>query len=407
MILLLLAVAAAFRVPKAVDSALVRRQWIPSNNHEKVPCVAVDAYTRHGHELYVLLIGTCGGLIVQRTVCEVESEGAFDTRKARGIQKAPFGDGRQKTSSFGRTGEMLHQWMVDCGKIEQAGQVSLYFGATEITNITFTPATHRPRPGIAVCSRLYDTMGWPPMHTVMLLEWLEWQLAIGVDTIHMYVHSLESPKIWTALAPYLAEGRMVIHVWSDETEDDVVKRTWELAQISHLADCFLRLEGEVRYIAPLDHDEFLNPRGGLLGPALDHYFALNPQASNVVSIEPVTAIPDSCDADDDALYVTSFCTAHANAYGKNKYIVRTAIEHPVLLFPTIHKASDDRPTAFIKTAALRLVHIGRFSQFNARAGKHIDAWWNVTIGELAAEKLKMRGAGTLTAYSQARDKLDV
>lgn len=401
-------------VPLEIDSYVQRHAWARSSEHETSPCVAVDAYVRpYGQTLIVSVIGLCDGMKLASTWCDIRSSTRQSKRlqKAVEIKTAPQGDirggGKSSSSPLVLGGHKQanqqqqqpvrtwNQFAVDCGPVTQKGHVSIRYGTeTLLANISFSmPVVSTNLKGAGVCSRLFDNRGWTDANSVLVLEWLEWQFAIGFDVVHLYVNSLSIPELWQSLSAYAKAGLVVLHAWSDSTDDDdSVEHSPDLALGAYLTDCFLRLEGTVQYMTALETDDFLQTTD--ITETLNiHYLSKNVQ-TNVVVIEPQTVIPEQCDPDDgserSSLYVTGFCKGHDSSYQRVKYFIRSNKDRPFALFPTAHAASDGRPSSRMPKQSLGLLHLGRFKGFNPSSGKKIQVLWNNEVSRSVAKSILAR-----------------
>lgn len=406
--LLFACLVGALEIPSEYASLLQRSQWLRVSDHGRSPCVVVDAYVRpYTQTLFVSLIGICDGLKAGVVWCEIKSgvKSSRKMQKALDVRQGPSdAHGGKIASVFNNGGtepvKLWYQIGVDCGPVSQAGSVTLIYGNSTFNNVQFTYPVRDVEPeGGGVCTRLYDTKGWTPLDSQLFLEWIEWQLTIGFSVVRVYIYSLESAELWRALAAYARTNKVVLHAWSDGSDEDCVGRSWELAQIAHIADCHLRFEGKVAYSAALDHDEFLQP-GAVpsIIDAFDAHYNQKRATSNVLMLEPLTVVPKSCGATSE-LQVTSFCHGFENPYGKHKYVLRSNEDHPFLMFPGIHLASDGRPVTRIQKKTLQLLHVARFLSPSQSKGRGVNVPWSVDIAQRVRASFDNREDDVRSVYA--------
>lgn len=388
--------------PQDIANKMLKSQWVQSTNHATSPCMAIDAYVRFYYgTLVVNLIGFCDRLSADNAVCEFRSQrGEVDTQRAKKFLRAPSSETRGgyvsslllAKSQFDRI--LLWDAMyLDCGTPPfEKGEVTVSFDSTRIEGIKFETPNRTVGVGdIAVCTRLYDIKTWRPWNTVKFIEWINWNSAIGVSVIHIYVHSMRSDDVWQVLRHYENESQLVLHDWSDKASYGAVTKGWEMTQVPHVADCFLRLEGKYRFVGAIDHDEFINindnkterlkekfgqPTSSLLS-LLDEVYQENPHASNVVYFDPYAVQAKLCDKAEETLRVSVLCNACDNSFGSwTKYFIRSNKEHPLELLPYIHTANDGRqPHRFNKDVAW-LMHVNQDTNSNAKCPAPLTVVWN-------------------------------
>lgn len=418
-LLLALASTATYATVDPLADLLVQFQWKRSSRHETSPCVAIDAYVRvyAKNALLVLLTGICAGIDKGATYCSIAPTRSFPSRPtpltvpAR-VTQASLSDTRSGTvrpfllESREPARLLWYNFIVDCGTVDESGSVKISFNSTEIPGITFSKSENLP-PSIpistaGVCTRLFALSAWTSKQTVLFVEWLEWQFALGVPTVHVYLHNLHNPDMRSLLASYARAGRVVVYSWTDSSNDDAVRHGWALAQIAHIADCFLRLEGRVQYMAALDHDEFLQPGVGSTMPhSLDAFYAKSPSSSRIIRIYPFSIYPIVCSANETNFRVLSFCRGEATAYKRFKYIVRCDPARPIILFPGIHEASDGTEPAVATAATLRIFHIVQFKKPNLAVLQETPSWNHQTLTR-AYEKFLDVDKSIQQIYSKAR-----
>lgn len=397
---------AALEIPSEYAPLMQRSQWLRVSDHTRSPCVVVDAYVRpYTQTLFVSLIGICDGLKAGVVWCEIKTgKASRKMQKALDVRPGPNdAHGGKVASVFNNGGtepvKLWYQLGVDCGPVSQSGSVTLIYGNSTFNNVQFTYTARDAEPqGGGVCTRLYDTKGWTLPDSRTFLEWIEWQLTIGFNVVRVYIYSLESAELWRALAAYARTGKVVLHAWSDGSEEDCVGRSWELAQIAHIADCHLRFEGTVAYSAALDHDEFLQP-GGVpsIVDAFDAHYSQKRATSNVLMLEPLTVVPKACGSSE--LHVTSFCRGFENPYGKHKYVLRSNEDHPFVMFPGIHIASDGRPVTRVQKKTLQLLHVARFLNPSQTKGRGVEVPWSVDIAQRVRASFDNRDDDVHAVYS--------
>ena len=60
------------------------------------------------------------------------------------------------------------------------------------------------------------------------------QWAIGVDVVHIYVHSFTVDEVWLALREFKRVSLVVVHSWSEgDSLDDSVEHAFDFAQVRH------------------------------------------------------------------------------------------------------------------------------------------------------------------------------
>lgn len=397
--------------------SLVQFQWTRSSTHAASPCVAIDTHVREyaKNALLILLIGVCDGIEKGATYCDITTTdvlGRATTRTTLGrVNRAGPGDTRSGTvrrfllESNEPSRLLWYQLLVDCGPVTLAGTVRIRYGSTEIRDLSFRQPENVPTASLrsaGVCTRLFTINAWSPSRTVLFIEWLEWQFALGVTTVYVYLHNLRDIAIRTALAAYARSGRVVVYAWSESERDDAVRRGWALAQVAHIADCFLRLEGRVRYMAALDHDEFLQPGiGATLASSLDAFYNKSPEVSRVVRVYPFSIYPAVCGTNETQFRVASFCRGEATTYGRHKYIVRCDPLHPIVLFPGIHQARDGLASAAATAATMRILHV---VQFKSSDNTHLvtSPQWNRAALDLAQQSLSNADTTIVQIYVAAR-----
>lgn len=349
---LLISIACCLEFPSDLEPFVVGRQWVESNNHETQPCMAIDAHIRtYGGALVINLVGFCDDFFKNiPVVCEIVSFDYYaEVHEAKTVFRAPSNETRGGFVSplFLAPSQyndilMWHSMYVDCGPTQiDFGTVSLVSGNTRINNIVFESSFAADEPTIesAVCTRLYNTATWKPANTIRLLEWIEWTLSVGINSIHLYVHSVNSDDLWEILRFYVEEGAVVLHDWSD----DAVMHAWELAQVSHISDCLLRLEGVVKYVALIDHDEFIQvaPDFETVVSALEAARKENNVESNIMRLDPLMLQSKLCRKTDSALHVAAYCSAcEYSYYNWSKYFLISDSKKPLKLMPYIHTASS-------------------------------------------------------------------
>lgn len=393
----------ALEIPNDYAPLIQRHQWVRSSDYTRSPCVAIDAYVRpYTNSLYVIVAGMCDGLRPGNVWCEIKTGKA-----SRKMQKAldvraganPDTHGGQVGGIIGGDTEPIQMWYqigVDCGPIGQKGQVTLLYGNSSISGVTFSfPSTELEPTGAGVCTRLHDLTGWESINTQLLIEWIEWQLTIGFSVVHVYVHSMRSADVWRVLAAYARAGHVTLHAWSESTDDDVVTHLWEIGQVAFIADCFLRLEGAVLYSAALDHSEFLHPSMPSIVDALDSHYSTKKSITNVIMLEPISVIATPCTSA-GGLLVAQFCKAHDSPYKRHKYVLRSNSDHPVVLLPGIHTATDGRPVARVDRKLVALLHVSPSSQTGR--GKTIAVPWNADFVRRTTESLINRSDDVQTVY---------
>lgn len=390
-------VFASISVPDDLKSLVNKRQWVYGTN-EKSPCVAVDAYVRYfSRTLLITVMGACGTLRPSNAWCEIYSNESETHRMQKVVNIVKSAethagqthhvalDGRSETTV------LWNQQFVDCGAVTSSGHVTLQFDDVTVGPLEFTvvdDAEVMPV-GMAVCTRLYDTLGWDSTNTVMFMEWLEWQWAVGVDVVHVYVINLTNADLWQILALYANTKKVVLHVWNDGDEKGPIASTWEFGQAAYLLDCYVRLEGRANYMAAFDHDEYIQPVGlATVADALDKHFESRAGLSNIVKIDPFTAIPKPCDADVGRMaFVTSYCVGHDNTYKRTKYFIRSDAERPFLVPPQIHIATDGRPAALVSRNFLQMIHVGRIALATQTKYKRLPTPWQQPIAKRVWEAI--------------------
>ena len=394
LLLLLLTLAVAYNyVPDEMQKLVRRRPWLRSDDGE---CVVVDAYVRrYTRTLLISTIGPCVGLRTDNAWCELQLADGQSHRMQKVVRISKSAE--THAGAAVRKGAAPKYWpqqVVDCGSALADGSVTLQFGDTTIGPLEYALPSEDADAGgvestqeIALCTRVYDTLGWEPLNTVLFIEWLEWQWALGVGTVHLYVIDLNSTDMWRAIAAYAATPRLVVHIWNDAVSaaDGAVARSWEYAQPTYLLDCFARLEGRALYMGAFDHDEYLQPVGGFgtLSDALDAHFATRATMPNVAKIDPFTAVPRRCDgvSVERTAYVLSFCNGHDNNYKRTKYFIRSSAERPFYVPLDVHAASDGSTPLFVARDKLQLVHLGRVALLAPDKYKRVPTPWSAALAK--------------------------
>lgn len=100
---------------------------------------------------------------------------------------------------------------------------------------------------LTICAIFRNEAQW-------LAEWIEYHLLVGVDRFLLYEHN--STDGWQAvLAPYIQKGVVEVISWSEESK-------WvQLAQPRAYMDGLQRLSDRSTWVALMDIDEFLVPKG--------------------------------------------------------------------------------------------------------------------------------------------------
>lgn len=388
--------ASCLEIPSDYAELMQRSQWMHISDYARSPCVLVDAYVRpYTQTLFLSVIGVCDGLRPGVVWCEIKSGRASrKMQKAVDVKLGAANDVRGgKITSPLNNGmaepiKLWYQYGIDCGTVSQKGIVTILYSNSSFNNVPFSfPSDDLVPTGSGVCTRLYDHIDWSPLQTQILLEWIEWQLSIGFTTIRIYIYSLQNADVWRALATYAKLGKVVLHAWSEGGEDDSVSHMWEYAQVAFLTDCLLRLEGTVLYSTALDHDEFLQPSLPYITDALDAHYNEKKSVSNILMFEPVSVPPVSCSGGGE-LKITSFCRGMENPFGKHKYAIRSNEDHPFLMLPAIHSASDGRPVSRVNRKLLGLYHIT--STQIAGKTKIVNLEWNSDVANLVRQSFANR-----------------
>lgn len=409
LLIVTLNVVSVLLIPKHVLTSMVHPPWIRSSNFSSSPCTAVDGYVRgFTRELIVLLVGDCDNLLKRRVVCDIEFDGATrSTNVLASVTQAYAGGtraGETRTifeSGGGPVVRIVNQFCVRCGQVRASGRVTLLFGSAIIASIPFvyTPLPLTPT-GATVCTRVYDFKGWTPFITLMFIEWLEWQWVIGFDTVHVYVNSLDVSTVWDVLYAHAKTGRVILYQWSDGTKNDIVQRAWALAQMTHIADCLLRLEGRVRYIMPIDMDEFVQAsRTTNVPQLLDKRYAQHPNASGVTLFDPFTVRPDSCHTATASIHVSTFCRGYVDEFKRRKYILRPTPTSLVQIHPRTHIATDDVQQTILPQSVLRTLHLGRSLGLEQKHGGEVATPWNETISHSVWQAAVTREPPLAAIYS--------
>jgi FkbM family methyltransferase len=88
-----------------------------------------------------------------------------------------------------------------------------------------------------------------------LHEWVEYHLLVGVERFWLYDDS--STDGWRdVLAPYIEAGTVEVIDWPVGSRNDYMRR-----QVESQRDAIIRARGEARWLALIDIDEYLLPRG--------------------------------------------------------------------------------------------------------------------------------------------------
>ena len=389
--------------PDDVVGSMERSQWIFSDAHAKSPCVAIDAHVRFHHEnLVVNIAGFCENMQTNATFCEFREWNSDKVVRTPGtvVRAPPIETRGGYVSSLLLSQSQYNNILmwdalsVDCGVAPTSeGTVSIVYGDSQIKRIVFkTPQFDRPIEEMAVCTRLYDIRVWRPWHTVKFIEWLNWNFALGVSCVHLYVHSLFSDDMWNVIRYYQKQYKIVLHDWSETSSNGAVVHGWEMLQVSLLTDCMLRLEGRFRYVGAFDHDEFLNLKtvhteksvALSLVKFLDDVYEKNPNATNVVAFDPYYVHSKLCDEPDESLRVSAFCHACDSSFGMwTKYFVRSDKNRPLFMLPYIHSATDGREKITISKDVAWIMHVNRDESPQLRCDKPITVEWNCALSRWA------------------------
>lgn len=401
--------------PKDVVDSMERSQWILSDAHEKSPCVAVDAHVRlQRGNLVVNVAGICKNMQTNTTICEFrDSENGYVVRTNSTIIRAPSSETRGGQISRLLLSKsqynnilMWHALTVDCGIAPiNEGTITIVYDDSQIKNIGFkTPVLNRTVSDIAVCTRLYDIRVWRPWHTTKFIEWLNWNFALGVSCVHLYVHSLQSSEMWNVIQHYQRQYKIVLHDWSEKSSRGAVANGWEFLQVSHISDCMLRLEGKFRYVGAYDHDEFVNFKtihtvGKSLITFLDDLYLKNSDTSNVIAFDPYIVYSKPCVERDETLKVAEFCHACDTSFGSwTKYFVRFDNAYPLEMLPYIHDATDGRKKITIDKSVAWIMHVNRDDSQQLHCTEPISVEWNAAISRFAWQ-LVLREDAVKIVYS--------
>lgn len=129
-------------------------------------------------------------------------------------------------------------------------------------NVRSTPS--RGKGSTVVCTTLYGLPKW-------FDEWLKYQKTIGVDMVHLNVHSSfyeKAEQTYPFFKQSLHTGFIRVEVW----RDIVGKRIFYYSQIVKYQDCAFRYMGMFEYGLFYDYDDFFNP---LLSDHKDIHYYLN------------------------------------------------------------------------------------------------------------------------------------
>lgn len=386
--------------PEDVLQSMEHSQWILSDSYKQSPCVAIDAHVRFRRgNLIVNVAGICNNMQTNTTVCEFrDSKNGYVVRTNSTVIRAPSSETRGGQISRLLLSKsqynnilMWHALTVDCGIVPiNEGTITIVYGDSQIKKIGFkTPVLNRTVSDIAVCTRLYDIRVWKPWHTAKFIEWLNWNFALGVSCVHLYVHSLRSSEMWNVIQHYQRQYKIVLHDWSEKSSHGAVANGWEFLQVSHISDCMLRLEGTFRYVGAYDHDEFINLKtihnvAKSLITFLDDLYLMNRDISNVIAFDPYIVYSKPCDEPDETLKVAEFCHACDTSFGSwTKYFVRFDNAYPLEMLPYIHDATDGRKKIIIDKSKAWIMHVNRDESQHLHCPEPISIEWNAAISRFA------------------------
>ena len=120
-----------------------------------------------------------------------------------------------------------------------------------LKNSTHQSLPTRGKGSIVVCTAMYK-------HPPLLDEWLKYQKAIGIDMVHLNVHS-SFAKNATFIYPFLREALKSGFVYMEEWEDFIGDRVFYYSQVMKYQDCGMRYIGVFEYGLFCDYDDFFNP----------------------------------------------------------------------------------------------------------------------------------------------------
>ena len=120
-----------------------------------------------------------------------------------------------------------------------------------LKNSTHQSLPTRGKGSIVVCTAMYD-------HPPLFDEWLKYQKAIGIDMVHLNVHS-SFAKNATSVYPFLGEALKSGFVYMEEWEDFIGDRVFYYSQVMKYQDCGMRYIGVFEYGLFCDYDDFFNP----------------------------------------------------------------------------------------------------------------------------------------------------
>lgn len=106
-----------------------------------------------------------------------------------------------------------------------------------------------------------------------LSDWLRYQKTLGVDLVHLNVHTSFAKEKYPVLNESLLDGFVRMDVW----EDIVGERMFYHSQITKYQDCLYRYIGVYEYGIFYDVDDFLNP---VLPDHKDIHYYLNREFSD-------------------------------------------------------------------------------------------------------------------------------
>jgi len=375
------------KIPDDLIDLTIQRQWVKSNKHALHACVAIDSQVRYyNDDLIVNIVGFCDDFFRNEPVyCEISSFYGSVERQNATVFRAPPNETRGgyrsplflAPSQFGDV-LMWNAIYVNCGSVgPEFGTVTIVSGETRIENVVFEalPTDSEPTVTSAICTRLYNINQWKPANTIRLLEWIEWNLAIGIDVIHVYLHSVRSDQLWEVLRAYIDANKIVLHDWSN----DAVMHGWELSQVSHITDCLLRLEGNVKYITHMDHDEYIQLSSNFtnISEALSHIIAKEKVLSNVLRVDPLMVKAQACSKTVEEPHVASYCSGCEYSYFSwSKYFFVSDRDQPLQLMPYIHTASGGRAPYNVSRDYAFLAHIKGSLERNAECSNPIYIQWD-------------------------------
>jgi hypothetical protein len=155
-----------------------------------------------------------------------------------------------------------------------------------------------------------------------LVEWIEYHLLVGVDRFYIYNTELENrTDLSQALQDYIDEGIVVVIPWhfmncvrfmasgrwtsyrNRKGEKVHFKCPMAIAQQTAIASCYSRFRHTSKYMAHIDHDEFLvysqsflktkfsmSAASSTLYHVIDRIFTMNPKNS-AIAFEPIVFWP--------------------------------------------------------------------------------------------------------------------